>query len=185
MSVENLQMWRFTPSSDDPCHFCESMAGTYSYEVVGPHPGCRCAIVEDGVAAELIASREELVETYQLVLPVTTVPRGGETAIAKTWNTDSTSTVSQEATGTEGFLGVTFGSSQADTDSVGGSETVTFRYDDETGGGTQTVNATYDVSIYWTIETHRHNYPGGYLDYEVVANTREVRTFSGYVRYSL
>lgn len=180
MSYEHLSMWTFT-ASEDPCPTCEAMQGVYSYEVARPHPNCACTITTNsGFQTEVIATREELVDEYESAEEVTWVPHGGESSVSQDWSTGTESTVTGEVSAEGGGVGASLGGSESESSSAGGSKTVTFRYDDDLGGASQMIIATYLVRVYQKIETHRYHWSGEYFELEVIAATREERSFTGY-----
>lgn len=183
MSYETLDLWLFEPA-DGACGTCADMRGVYSYAVPRPHENCtRCSVSSGEVKAELTATREELIDQYELVEAVTWVAKGGESAVEQNWSTGTETTVSGEGSVEEGGIGATIGGSQTDTASSGGSRTETFHYDVDVGGASQLVAALYQVKVFQTVHTYRAHWSEGMgadFEFEVIAATREERTFSGY-----
>jgi hypothetical protein len=182
MSFETLGLWLFEPA-DGSCDRCGERQGLYSYAVEPPHENCHCTVTSGEVKAELIATREDLVDQYELVEEVTWMPRGGELAVEQNWSTGTETTVSGEGSVEEGGIGATIGGSQTDSATSGGSKTVTFRYDTDVGGASQLVVALYQVKVFQTVQTYRAHWSEGMgadFEFEVIAATREERAFSGY-----
>lgn len=182
MSFEDKELWLFTPS-DGGCDTCQAMAGVYSYAVAEPHPNGNCAIESGQAKVELVRTREELSDQYELLEEVTWVPKGGQSVVTKEWSTGTETTVSGGVSAEGGGFGISGGVSGSESATAGGSEQVTFPYDNDLGGESQMVVATYQVSIYQTIETYRAHWSEGMgmdFEFDVIAGTRQERSFTGY-----
>jgi hypothetical protein len=187
MSFEEKKFWIFVANED--CVICVPMAGIYESEPHPPHNNCTCDIVSDELKVELVATREEQVDTYEDLREVAYVPQGGETKNSQDWSTGTITTRGGEVSGEVGGPPGTAkgGGKVIATDThvhnEGGSQAVTFKYNSELGGETQVVYAVYEVTVYQTINTYHAHFSEGLgtdFEFEAEGGTREVRTFIGY-----
>lgn len=182
MSYVNVNLWLFEPSGD-ACDACEETRGLYSYQVDPPHPNCQCNISSGDVKAELIATREELVDQYEMVTEIQWVPSGGQASVQKTWSTGTEVNVSGNVSVEGAGVGASLGGGRTDSVGVSVAESVTFNYDQAVGGSSQMVVAIYQVKVFQIVETYQAHWSEGMgVDYQfdVIAQTREERTFAGY-----
>ena len=179
MSFDEKTLWLFVGSCDE----CSALAGVHASEPSRPHPNCTCEITEGEVDCELVATREELVDEYELLEEVGWLPKGGSLSVEQTWSTESSTTVSGQMEVEAGPVTIGGGAEHENTTGSGGSKGVEFNYDEEEGGENQLVVAIYEVKVYEIIETYRAHWSEGQgpdYEFDVIAGTREERTFQGY-----
>jgi hypothetical protein len=182
MSYETIDMWLYEPA-DGACDTCAGMQGVYTYAVQTPHPNCKCVVTTGSAKAELISTRDELVDQYEVWEEITWVPRGGESSLEQNWSTGTETSVTGEGSAEEGGFGITVSETDTNSAAVGGSRSVTFNYDDAVGGQSQLIAAVYQVKLFQRIETYRAHWSegaGADFEFEVIAATREERAFAGY-----
>lgn len=182
MSFEAVDLWLFQPSGDS-CDTCAAMLGFYGYEVERPHPNCKCTVTSGDAKAELVSSREELVDQYEMLLELKWVPRGGSVTLEQNWSTGTEISTSGEFGAEEGGFSLGIGLSRTGSESTGGSVSVTFNYRDDVGGASQLILAVYQVKVFQRIETYKAHLTEGMgldFEFEIIAGTREEQAFAGY-----
>jgi hypothetical protein len=179
MSYEEKSFWLFTGS----CSVCEERVGVWETAPGRPHENCSCEITEGEAKVELVATREEIFDQYELLEDVGHVPKGGQLVTEQNWSTGTSTSGSAEVSGEVGGVGVSVGGEHSRSSSEGGSNSVTFTYDEEEGGDSQMVVARYEVTVYVAVNTYRAHWSEGMgpdFEFESYGETREERYFAGY-----